>query len=138
MMVVMARVLISESHVEVRRLLQRMIRTLGHEPQLAEASPTAESLEGVGLLIVEVADPRGALLAKTVQTLAPGLPILGVSVLESSQVDIAFHAFLRKPFSFEQLADAVEQALARRRSATGDSSAGGSHAVGDVCGLDFG
>lgn len=138
MMVVMAQVLISESHVEVRRLLQRMIRKLGHDSRVVDAPPTAESLEGVGLLIVEPADPKGALLAKTVQTLNPGLPILGVSVLDSSQVDIAFHAFLCKPFSFEQLAGAVEQALAQGRAATGDSPADGSHAVGDVCGLDFG
>lgn len=118
-MVVMAQVLISESHVEVRRLLQRMIRKLGHEPQVAEA-PTAENLEGVGLLIVEPADPKGALLAKTAQTLAPGLPILGVSVLDSSQVDITFSTFLCKPFSFEQLADAVEQAL--EQSASGQAT----------------
>jgi DNA-binding NtrC family response regulator len=134
----MARVLISESHIEVRRLLQRMVRELGHDPQVADAPPTTEDLEGVGLLIVEPADPKGALLAKTVQTLDPGLPILGVSVLDASQVDIAFHEFICKPFTFEQLASAVEQALAPGHTATGDRPAGGSHAVGDVCGLDFG
>ncbi len=134
----MARVLISESHLEVRRLLQRMVRELGHDPQVADAPPTAEDLEGIGLLIVEPANPKGALLAKTVQTLAPGLPILCVSVLDSSQVDIAFHAFLCKPFTPEQFAGVIARALARERIGSGDRSAGGSHAVGDVCGLDFG
>jgi DNA-binding NtrC family response regulator len=113
MMVVMARVLISESHVKVSRLLQRMVRELGHEARVADATPTAEDLAGTGLLIVEPADPRCALLAKTVQTLDPGLPILCVSVLDSSQVDMAFCAFLSKPFTFEQLAAAIEQALAQ-------------------------
>jgi DNA-binding NtrC family response regulator len=134
----MARVLISESHVEVRRLLRRMVCELGHDPQVADAPPTVEDLEGVGLLIVEPADPRGALLAKTVQALVPGLPILCVSVLDSSQVDIAFHAFLCKPFTSEQFAETVERALAQERTGRGDRPAGGSHAVGNVCGLDFG
>lgn len=112
----MTQILISESHLEVRRLLQRMVRKLGHEPRVAQAAPAAGDLEGVELLIVEPADPKSALLAKTVQALDPGLPILCVSVLDSSKVDIAFSAFLCKPFTFEQFAGMVEQTLAQGAS----------------------
>ncbi len=98
----------------------RMIGELGHEPHVADAGETAEDLEGVGLLIVEPADPKSALLAKTVRTLAAELPVLCVSVLDSSELDIEFDVFLAKPFTFEQLAGAIEQALAL--SASGRAS----------------
>jgi DNA-binding response OmpR family regulator len=112
----MARILISESHMGVRRLLVRMIGELGHESLLAEAPSTAEDLDGISLLVVEPADPKGALLTKTVQALDPGLPILCVSVLDASLVGIEYGVFLSKPFTFAQLADAVEQALAQSAS----------------------
>jgi CheY-like chemotaxis protein len=108
----MAQIMISESHSEVRRLLMRMIEELGHEPLLADTPAAAESLDGVALLIVEPADSACALLAKTVRTHDPELPIVCVSVLDPSSMDIEFDAFLFKPFTFEQLATVIELALA--------------------------
>jgi DNA-binding NtrC family response regulator len=117
MMVVMARVLISESHVEVHRLLERIVTDLDHEPVAATGMPQASAdLQCADLLIVEPADPKGGLLAKTAQTLAPGLPVVCVSVLDESQVDFAFCAFLSKPFTSEELADVIERALAHNPS----------------------
>lgn len=116
----MTEVLISESHVAVRRLLQRLVRELGHDPRIADAPLTLEELHEAGLLIVEPADPGNARLAESVHAIAPALPILCVSVLDCAQVDIAFSEFLCKPFTFEQFAEAVQRAL--MRSAPGQAT----------------
>lgn len=113
MMNAMTQVLISESHTAVRRLLQRMVCELGHDPRIADAPPTPEELHEAGLLIVEPADPGSARLAESVHAAAPALPILCVSVLDCSQVNIACNGFLCKPFTFEQFADAVQRLLVR-------------------------
>jgi CheY-like chemotaxis protein len=107
----MAQILISESHPSVRRLLMRMTQELGHEPLSADTPAAAEDIDGVALLIVEPADPASALLAKTARTYDPDLPIVCVSVLDTSRVNIEFDAFLSKPFTFAQLATAIELAL---------------------------
>lgn len=98
-----------------------MVDKLGHQARIADAAPAAEGLEGAAVLIVEPADPKGALLAKTAHTSAPELPVLCVSVLDPSEVDIEYAAFLSKPFTVEQLASAIEQAL-RRQGASDQAS----------------
>ena len=69
----MTQILIVESHPEVRRLLERMVRRLGHEPVIATA-PAMPLLKDIELVIVELSDPTSALLAEQVQPLAtPGV-----------------------------------------------------------------
>ena len=112
----MARILISEPHEDVRRLLVRMVERLGHEP-LAPRVAAPCDLRSTDLFVLEPAAPLGAALAQAAHLLAPSLPLICASVqapppalLESG---IVFEACLVKPFTLDQLASAIEQALGR-------------------------
>ncbi len=112
----MARILISEPHEDVRRLLERMVERLGHEP-LAPRVAAPRDLRSADLFVIEPAAPLGAALAQAARLLAPSLPLICASVqapppalLESG---IVFEACLQKPFTLEQFGDAVARALCR-------------------------
>jgi hypothetical protein len=109
----MARILISEPHEQVRLLLARMVTRLGHEPVIAIA-PSPECFQHVELFIVEPAAPIGAVLAKAARLIDPTLPIVCASVAGPPEIDVKFAAALVKPFTLEQLGDAIGPALARR------------------------
>jgi DNA-binding NtrC family response regulator len=105
--------MISESHPDVRRLLERMIARAGDEPIVAD-EPTPAKLRSVDVLVVETAAPRGAMLARLAHVANPSLPIVCASVTALSRelaelVD--FEAVLVKPYTAEQLAVAIDQAL---------------------------
>jgi CheY-like chemotaxis protein len=105
--------MISETHPEVRRLLERMIARAGDEPIVAD-EPTPARLRSVDVLVVETAAPRGVMLAQLARAANPSLPIVCASVAVPSQqlaelVD--FEAVLVKPYTAEQLAVAIDQAL---------------------------
>jgi CheY-like chemotaxis protein len=109
----MAQILISESHEDVRRMLKRMVTRLGHEAIL-DAADAPEQLQSADLLIVEPTAPVGAMLARTAHSSTPNLPIICASVAappaELAQAGVVFAADLRKPFTLEQLAGAIERA----------------------------
>jgi hypothetical protein len=107
----MRRILINEPHPEVGVLLTRMVLRLGHEPVL-QTEATPGYLDGVEVLIVEPAAPLGALMAKATRRLDPSLPIVCVSVAGPPQIGVQFSAWLLKPFTQDQLAHAIEHALA--------------------------
>jgi len=118
----MARILISEPHDDVRRLLERMVTRLGHQP-VAVRAPTPQQLTGADVFIVEPAAPIGAVLAQAAHLIDPTLPLLCVSVTapppELAELGIAFGAVLIKPFSPAQLEAAIVRALRTTRRAGG-------------------
>ena len=118
----MARILISESHDDVRRLLERMVTRLGHEP-IAVRVPTPEHLTSADVFVVEPAAPLGAVLAQAARVVNPSLPLICASVTapppKLAERGIVFSASLVKPFTAAQLGAAIEQALNADRSHRG-------------------
>jgi CheY-like chemotaxis protein len=112
----MARILISEPHDEVRRMLERMLTRLGHEP-LAVRMPTPQQLMSADVLVVEPAAPIGAVLAQAARIANPSLPLICASVAavdpELAKLGVVFAVCLVKPFTAEQLGAAID--LATRR-----------------------
>jgi DNA-binding NtrC family response regulator len=119
----MARILISEPHDDVRRLLERMVTRLGHEP-IAVRAPTPQQLTSADAFVLEPTAPIGAVLAQAAHLIDPSLPLICASVtappLELAELGISFTATLVKPFTFEQLSAAIERALRARRGYRGD------------------
>jgi DNA-binding NtrC family response regulator len=115
----MARILISESHDDVRRLLERMVVRLGHEP-VAVRAPTPQQLTSADVFVLEPADPVGAVLAQAAHLIDHTLPLICASVTapppELAELGISFTATLVKPFSLERLGAAIELALRARRT----------------------
>jgi DNA-binding NtrC family response regulator len=115
----MARILISESHEDVRRLLERMVTRLGHEP-VAVMAPTPQQLTSADVFVLEPAAPIGAVLAQAAHLIDSSLPLICASVTapapELAELGIAFTATLVKPFTLEQLGAAIELALRVRRA----------------------
>jgi DNA-binding NtrC family response regulator len=114
----MARILISESHEDVRRMLERMVTRLGHEPIVTNV-PTPESLQSADVLVVEPAAPIGVVLAQAACIVNPALPIVCASVAapppELAELGVEFAAALVKPFTAEQLDAAIARALSARQ-----------------------
>jgi hypothetical protein len=114
-MIYMARILISESHADVRMLLARMVTHLGHEALVLDA-PTPERFMHADVFLVEPADPIGAVLAKAAQIIRPALPIVFVSVEPPPNLDIEPAAHVMKPFTIVQLRDSIDRALVVARN----------------------
>ena len=114
----MARILVSESHEDVRRLLVRMLTRLGHEP-IVVTVPAPEQLLSADVLVVEPAAPIGAVLAQAARLVNPSLPLICASVeappAELAELGIVFAVSLVKPFTAEQLRAAIEQSLRNER-----------------------
>jgi CheY-like chemotaxis protein len=108
----MKRILIIESHLQVRQLLERIVRALGYEPVVGTA-PAMPALEDIELVIVEPCDPPSARLAEKIQLADPLIPIICVSVLAEPQVDLVLDSCLLKPFIVADLAAAITRALLR-------------------------
>jgi CheY-like chemotaxis protein len=110
----MPRVLISESHEDVRRLLVRMLTRLGHEPVVVRIAEP-EQLLGADVLIVEPATPLSTVLAQAACLVDPSLPLICASVsdppAELAKLGVVFTAALVKPFTTEQLDAAIGQCL---------------------------
>jgi CheY-like chemotaxis protein len=110
----MARILISESHEDVRRLLVRMLTRLGHEPVVV-TMPAPEQLLGADVLMVEPAAPIGAVLAQAARLVNPSLPLICASVAappaELAELGVVFAAVLVKPFTSAQMDAAIRRSL---------------------------
>jgi hypothetical protein len=110
----MARILISESHGEVRRLVERMVTRLGHEPIVLRVT-APQQLMYADVLVVEPATPVGAVHAQAMCMVNPSLPIICASITapppELAELGVVFAASLVKPFTLEQLGGAIEEAL---------------------------
>lgn len=107
----MASVLIFEPHPEVRELLARIVRRLGHVALVDDGRPVAE-WERVDAVLVEPAS-EGSL-----ETIAPlrerGASFVCVSIYPPSAQATALSpvAYLQKPFSLVDLERALVAALA--------------------------
>jgi hypothetical protein len=110
----MARILISESHEDVRRLLVRMLSRLGHEP-IVVTVPAPGQLLSADVLVVEPAAPIGAVLAQAAGLVNPSLPLICASVAappsELAELGVVFAASLAKPFTAEELHAAIGRSL---------------------------
>ena len=110
----MARILISESHDEVRRLLEHMVTRLGHEPLVVKVT-IPQQLTYADVLVVEPATPVGAVHAQAMCIVNPSLSIICASITapppELAELGVVFAASLVKPFTLEQLGSAIEKAL---------------------------
>jgi len=115
----MARILISEPHEEVQRLLERMVARLGHQP-VAVRVPTPRQLTSADVFIVEPAAPISVVLAQAARLLDPSLPIVCASVAappaDLEELGVVFAASLLKPFSLAELGAAIDQALRAREA----------------------
>lgn len=113
----MARILIHEPHDDVRRILERMVSNLGHEP-LSVRLPAPEDLTGADVFLVEPATPVGAVLAQAASVAVPSLPLISASISSPppslALLGVSFTAYLVKPFTQEQLGEAIEGALRTR------------------------
>jgi hypothetical protein len=95
-------------------MLERMVTRLGHEPILARVS-ASEQLQRVDVLVVEPAASTGVSLAQAACIVNPTLPLICASVdappTGLAEVGVVFAAALLKPFTAEQLSDAIGGAL---------------------------
>jgi CheY-like chemotaxis protein len=121
----MARILISEPHDDVRRLLERMVTRLGHEP-IAVRAPSPQQLTSADVFVLEPAAPIGVMLAQAAHLIDPSLPLICATATapapELAELGVVFAATLVKPFTTEQLAAAIEQALSAPRAQRGGRS----------------
>jgi PAS domain S-box-containing protein len=115
-----ATVLVVDDDAEVRAFLAESLAGLGH--RVFSAASGEEALDRLtewrpDLALIDYAMPamHGAEVARAARALLPGLPIVFVTgYAESEQLDAALGGdapVLRKPFSLDQLAAAVEQGL---------------------------
>jgi CheY-like chemotaxis protein len=112
----MSRILIAEPHVEVRELLERVVRRLGSEPVSLSAMPDVAAVDAA---LVETAAPGGVDIAQALHD--AGVPTIVVSIQpptpELRELEPA--AYLLKPFSLAELETAIASAIA------GDTRSGG-------------
>jgi len=108
----------------VRAVAERALTRQGYTVVAAENGEVAlETLEGMGkpdLLISDVVMPSmdGPTMARHIRTKYPDLPILFMSGYAEEQlrksIDLDNVAFLPKPFSVQQLAEAARDVLAAK------------------------
>lgn len=115
-----ATILVVDDDDGVRRISRRMLERSGYHVLEAATGPealdVAASHEGpIDLMVVDVLMPgmTGNQASHHLRDLRPGVPILCISGHPENEVvryGIAGHgtAFLQKPFTFEQLAGAVQ------------------------------
>jgi len=110
----MARVLLSESDPDVRRLLELLLERLGHEV-VTLAGPTAPP--EADLMLLEPASSAGLDHARLARTHQPELPIICVSVLpeDADFLELGPLEYLAKPFALVELRSAVDEVLSLAR-----------------------
>jgi CheY-like chemotaxis protein len=109
----MARFLICEPHVDIRRLYAAVVGGLDHEPVFFEGHDVREP----DVVIVEPADRELFEAARRLREQYPDLPIICASIYEPTHVDVEVLRALRyllKPFSLVDLTNALELALLQR------------------------
>jgi CheY-like chemotaxis protein len=107
----MARVLIAEPSADVRALLERSVRRLGHEPSAHDCS--GDGALDVDVLLLEPAFNGGIELARTMRARQPRLAIVICSIFPPSHdlQDLGPVAHVLKPFQRDALEDALTAAV---------------------------
>jgi CheY-like chemotaxis protein len=108
----MASIVVFEPHPDVRELLVRVVRRLGHEAHVDDGRPAAE-WERVDAVVVEPA-PDGKVDTVAAMVREHGAALVCVSIYPPSPAVAALGpvAHLQKPFSVAELEDALGAALA--------------------------
>lgn len=108
----MARVLIAEPSADVRALLERAVRRLGHEPVVHQRRADGDT-EAADVLLLEPAFNGGVELARSLRREQPRLPIVICSIFPPSEElqELAPAAHVLKPFQRETLEDALQLAI---------------------------
>jgi two-component system, cell cycle sensor histidine kinase and response regulator CckA len=120
-------ILLVEDESQLRRLAETMLERLGYKVLEAESPGAAILLvekfdETIHLLLTDVVMPamNGKELAKRIDAIKPGIKVLFMSgytanaIAHRGVLDKGLH-FLQKPFSRNQLAKAVREALAESK-----------------------
>jgi CheY-like chemotaxis protein len=117
-----ARVLIAEPSADVRALLARAVRRVGHEvleldPRAPEPAPDAD------VLLLEPACANGLAAARALRARSPGLPIVICSIFppRPDLLHLGAIAHVVKPFDRQVLEQALQDAAA---SASRDAAGG--------------
>src|SRR4051794_19943489 len=77
----MARILIVEPHPDIRRLLEAVIRRLGHEPVIrGDGDPEAIALDAA---VIEQADVAGLLVARRLRDLGVPVVLMGLHAADA-------------------------------------------------------
>jgi CheY-like chemotaxis protein len=108
-----ARVLIEETHADVRKLLEVILERLGHEcVALNHQRPHAAELD---LLIVEPTSARASELVRTLRRERPDLPVVAVSIApragEWNQFELA--GYLMKPFTVSEIEGLISECVSQ-------------------------
>ena len=111
-----SRILIVEPHVDIRALLELVVRRLGHEPVVWGGGADVE-LETCDAAVIEPGEGPGLALAGRLRTL--GVPVLFTSIFPADHKALALQpsAYLVKPFPLYALENALDAALASHRTA---------------------
>ncbi|ADB53787.1 DNA-binding transcriptional response regulator [Conexibacter woesei] len=109
----MARVLIAEPSADVRALLERSVRRLGHEPVIHDRLHGHDDGE-IDVLLLEPAFNGGVELAQTMRTDHPQIAIVICSIFPPSPdlQELAPVAHVLKPFQRDALEEALQAAVA--------------------------
>jgi CheY-like chemotaxis protein len=108
----MARVLIAEPSADVRALLERSIRRLGHEPIVHDRRRTPGE-DDIDVLLLEPAFNGGLELARAMRATQPQLAIVICSIFPPSSElhELEPVAHVLKPFQREALEEALTAAV---------------------------
>jgi DNA-binding NtrC family response regulator len=108
----MASILLSEADPDVRRLLVVLLERIGHNAIVLDGGndvpPSAD------LLVLEPSSARRPTQARVARELDPMLPVISVSALPAAARFLTGGplSYLPKPFTFDQLRNTIEDALA--------------------------
>jgi CheY-like chemotaxis protein len=104
-----ATILIVEPHVDIRSLLELVVRRLGHEAVVYDGGDIADL--HVDAAVIEPGEGLGILLARRARAL--GLPVLFASIFPADGDALALEpaAYLVKPFPLYMLENALAGAL---------------------------
>lgn len=111
----MGRILIGEPHREVREVLGSFVAGLGHEAVLPSQVDALARPDELLAAIVDPADRSALDLARSLRDARPDLPIVIASGHGPSAEtrSLAPDAHLLKPFPLDDLAAALDEAVAR-------------------------
>jgi DNA-binding response OmpR family regulator len=101
----MARVLILEPHPDIRRLLELVVRRLGHEPVvLRNGDPDPDDVEAA---VIDLGDGKGLLLARRLRD--AGCPVVLTSIYPADDAarSVRPAAYLVKPYPLHKLERAL-------------------------------
>jgi DNA-binding response OmpR family regulator len=104
-----ARILIVEPHVDIRSLLELVVRRLGHEPVVHTGGTEPPDID---VAVIEPGEGNGLPLARSLKT--AGVPLIFTSIFPPDRelLELQPSAYLVKPFPLYALEAALAVALA--------------------------